>query len=120
MNDVVVGRGAVYEEKVLVPESAALEALRVVDLLIQSDDRRQVVKLEVGKGRSVRYSKSKKSNLFILKQNIPELFSYFYSVPHPLVCDVLLNICWEIPPAGGPILYLHTVQVGPVNSQRKT
>ena len=72
MNDVVVGRGAVYEEKVLVPESAALEALRVVDLLIQSDDRRQVVKLEVGKGRSVRYSKSKKSNLFILKQNIPE------------------------------------------------
>ena len=62
MNDVVVGRGAVYEEKVLVPESAALEALRVVDLLIQSDDRRQVVKLEVGKGKSVRYCTQKAKN----------------------------------------------------------
>ena len=49
VNDIVVGRGTVGKEEVLVPEAAALEALRVVDLLIQPDDRRQVVELEVGR-----------------------------------------------------------------------
>ena len=37
------------------PEAAALEALRVVDLLIQTDDRRQVVELKSQKGELVRY-----------------------------------------------------------------
>ena len=48
-DDVVVGRGPVGEEEVLMTEAAALEAFRVVDLLIQPDDRRQVVELEVGR-----------------------------------------------------------------------
>ena len=49
VDDVVVGRGTVGEEEVLVPEAAALEALRVVDLLVQADDCRQIVELEVRK-----------------------------------------------------------------------
>ena len=55
VNDIVVGRGTVGKEEVLVPEAAALEALRVVDLLIQTDDRRQVVELKSQKGELVRY-----------------------------------------------------------------
>ena len=51
-HDVVVGRGPVGEEEVLMTEAAALEAFRVVDLLIQPDDRRQVVELEVGRDKS--------------------------------------------------------------------
>ena len=69
-HDVVVGRGPVGEEEVLVAEAAALEALRVVDLLIQPDDRRQVVELEVGRDKSVsRYDtiKAKVVSLFIIK-----------------------------------------------------
>ena len=45
VDDVVVGRGAIREEEVLVPEAAALEPLRVVDLLVEPDDRREVVQL---------------------------------------------------------------------------
>ena len=43
------------------------------------------------------------------------------SVAHPLVPDILLglNVFWEIPSAGGPLLELTTAQAGPRNSQRK-
>ena len=52
-DDIVVGGGSVGEEEVLVPEAAALEPLRVVDLLVQPNDRRQVVELEVGMDQSL-------------------------------------------------------------------
>ena len=40
-----------------------------------------------------------------------------YSIVHPLVRDILLNVFWEIPLAGGLMLQLSTAQAGPRNSQ---
>lgn len=48
-HDVVAGGAAVYEEQVIVLEASVCEALRLVDLFVQSHDRGHVVLFEIRK-----------------------------------------------------------------------
>lgn len=48
-HDVVAGGAAVYEEQVIVLEASVREALRLVNLFVQSHDRSHVVLFEIRK-----------------------------------------------------------------------
>lgn len=48
-HDVVAGGAAVYEEQVIVLEASVCEALRLVNLFVQSYDRSHVVLFEIRK-----------------------------------------------------------------------